>query len=153
VMLLGAINTALWPRASAITDAEGVRSLLRRTFRITGLAAAGAAVYAMTVPLLAPWLFGHAYADAALLGQVLCARWCIALVVSPAWVLGFSMGLTRLYPLTTLVQLVVTVTVNVLLLPRIGALGSAVALVCNDLTLAAMIGPLLLRRRGRVAPG
>ena len=152
-MLLGALNTALWPRASALTSADATLRLLRGTFKLTALTAACGLLYAAFVPLLMPWLFGSEYATGILLGQLLCLRYCVALLMCPIQVIGYSLGLVRIYWLVNLLQLTVTVTMNVLLLPRMGAVGSAIALIANDVVGFAMIGGLILRHSAAMRLG
>ena len=139
-VLRNAMNTSLWPRASACTEVGQTRALARRVVRIGMAASAVSLVYALSVPLLAPWLFGSRYAQSTLLGQALCARHCIALLLSPLGIIGYNLGMVRRYCGINLLQLLLVVSVNCLLLPRIGAFGSVVALVASDLVWLAAIG-------------
>lgn len=144
--LLGALNTALWPRASALTSTSQTLRLLRSTFAASGVAAIGSLVYAAFVPLLTPVLFGAEYKSGVLLGQLLCFRYCISLLICPIGVVGYSFGLVRTYWLINLLQLAVTVGLSVFLLPRIGAAGAAIALIANDAVGAVVAGAIILKR-------
>ena len=146
VMLLGATTAALWPRASAATTPGAVRALLRKTLRLTAPAAIGALGYAAVVPLFAPALFGENYAGSVLLGQLLCLRYVLAILCAPLGVIGYSLGLVRVYWLINLLQLTIVLTINLVLLPRIGPVGSALAYLANELVGLALVGTLTWRR-------
>jgi O-antigen/teichoic acid export membrane protein len=141
--LLAAINTALWPRASGLVRIEDKISLLRRTFRKCSLAALAGLVYSAVAPLLVPLLFGARYASSVFLGQLLCGRYLLAILTCPIGLVGYSLGLVRAYWFVNLVQLIVVVTTNVVLLPRVGAVGSALALIANEVVGLAAMGMLV----------
>lgn len=145
-IVLGALNTALWPRASAVSGVKEALPLLRRTFKLSLMVSGAGVVYAIVVPLLAPFLFGARYSPAVLLGQVLCIRYCLAILVCPVALIGYSFGLVRVYWIVNLVQLAVVLTINVLFLPVIGPLAAALALVANDLLNVLLIGSIIWRK-------
>jgi O-antigen/teichoic acid export membrane protein len=118
-------------------------SLLKRTFRQCALVGAAGLVYAITVPLLAPFLFGTRYAASVLVGQLLCVRFVIAILICPVAVVCYTLGFVRIYWIVNLVQLVAVVAANVILLPRIGLLGSAIALIINDSVGFIVVGALI----------
>ncbi|GFO56559.1 hypothetical protein GMSM_35660 [Geomonas sp. Red276] len=132
VILLGALNTALWPRASALTDFDKTMAMIRKTIGLSLLVAVFAMVYSLVAPYATPLFFGQKYADAVLLGQALCVRYVVSLLVCPIGIIGYSFGLVRLYWLVNLLQLVGVVVINMALLPRFGAMGAAMALICNE---------------------
>jgi O-antigen/teichoic acid export membrane protein len=126
--------------------------LLRRTLRFTTLIGAAALVWALTGPLLAPWLFGTAYADAMGIGRLLCLRYVIALVVAPLGLIGYGFGLARYYWRVYLLQAAVVATVNFWLLPRIGPVAAAWALIAHESVGSLLVG-MLLWRACRRPPG
>lgn len=146
VMLLGATTAALWPRAAAMTVTEDIRTLLVKTLRLSLLAALVALMYAVMVPRLAPALFGASYSDSILLGQLLSLRYVFAILGAPLGVIGYSLGLVRVYWLVNLLQLTTVVSINLVLLPRIGPVGSAIAYLANELVGLAIVGTLTWRR-------
>lgn len=146
VILLNALNTALWPRASALVGVEETVSLVRKTFRMCSLVSAGALVYAVLGPLFAPLLFGSRYASSVLLGQLLCFRYVIAMLIIPASVVGYNFGLVRVFWIINAVQFVSVVGINVLLLPKIGPMASTLALIANEVIGGSSTGILLWRR-------
>jgi O-antigen/teichoic acid export membrane protein len=150
-MLLGAVSTALWPRAGGATDGPAARVLLLRTLRLSGLLSVVTVAYSVGAPLVAGWLFGDVYAPATTLAQVLCIRYCLSILVNPLGIIGFNLGLVRLYCLLNLLQLTVVVGLNVLLLPKIGAMGAAVSLVCNEVLGALVVSWAVARALRRLA--
>lgn len=144
-VVLGAIHTALWPRASAATDPAELVHLLRRSLKFTALAGTVALVWALSGPLLAPWLFGAAYAGATGIGWLLCLRYVIALVVAPLGLIGYSFGLARYYWRVYLLQAAVVTLTNLWLLPRVGPVGAAWALIAHEVIGGLIIAVLLWR--------
>lgn len=133
VIVLGALNTALWPRASTLTSFEKTIEMITKTFRLSSLVALAGLIYAILAPLSTPYIFGPIYGKGITLGQVLCLRYCFAILTCPIGIIGYSIGLVRVYWLINIVQLIVVVSANVILLPQIGAIGSAMALIANEL--------------------
>jgi len=146
VMVLNGLNTALWPRASALKSTEETKDMLKKVFKICLIVSLFGVIYALTVPLLAPWLFGSAYEGSILVGQLLSMRYVIAILICPIGVIGYSFGLVRIYWLINILQLIVVVGINVLLLPQIGMIGSALALIANDMVGFIIIGAMIWRR-------
>ncbi|MBN1589439.1 MAG: oligosaccharide flippase family protein [Pirellulales bacterium] len=130
---LGALSTALWPRASGATDPAAVLSLMRRTFITCFLIGLCSILYALFVPLLAPRIFGSEYADSAFIGQLLCLRFFVSFCVIPVSICGYSFGLVRYYWMVNLLQLVAVVFMNALLLPILGPIAPALAILTNSL--------------------
>jgi O-antigen/teichoic acid export membrane protein len=130
--LLAAINTALWPRVSVLIRLEDKIALLRRTFRQCSLVSLAGLAYGIVAPLLAPVLFGPRYASSVLLGQLLCLRYVIATLTCPVGAVCYALGFVRIYWIINLIQLVAVVVTNVILLPRIGPVASAIALLINE---------------------
>jgi O-antigen/teichoic acid export membrane protein len=149
-LVLAAVSGALWPRASSRTDPPAVLALMKRTFQLSVPLGLLAVLYALTAPLLTPWLFGSAYQGSRLLGQVLCIRYALAILIVPVGAVGYSLGLVRVYWIINLIQLVAVVVVNVTLLPRIGPMASALALVVSELLGVTLAGALLLWRVRRI---
>jgi len=152
-IVLGAINTALWPRASTSIRVQDTLALLRKTFRLTLLVAMVGLPYAIGAPLLAPWLFGSRYAGSVLLGQLLCLRYLFSMFTCPIGIVGYNFGLVRVYWLVNLLQLIAVVVINVLLLPIYGPIGSAVALFTNDAFGFVVIGTLIWRKMAQMKVG
>lgn len=145
-VVLNAINAALWPRASAHLSVKQTRKLLTQTFRLSGLVAAAGTVYAVFFPLLAPVLFGQQYADSTMLGQALSLRYVLAILVCPVGVIGYSFGMVRVYWWINIIQLMVVVGITVWLLPVLGPLGAALALIANEVVGGLLEGIILWQR-------
>lgn len=145
-MILASINTALWPRASSAATLEAKKALLKKTLTMTGALSIPVIGYSIVVPLLAPYLFGMAYEKSTFIGQLLCARFVLAMFASPMGAIGYSFGLVRFFWIINLIQLVCVILLNILLLPRIGAVGGAVALILNELISLVMVGYMVWRK-------
>jgi O-antigen/teichoic acid export membrane protein len=148
-ILLTAIGGALWPRASSQLSLGEIRALLVKTFRFCGILAILSALYALFVPILAPLLFGKAYEGARLLGQVLCLRYAFAILIAPIGVIGYSLGMVRIYWMINLVQLAAVLLINILFLPLYGPLASAIALLVNELLGVTLSGVVVWKRLGK----
>jgi O-antigen/teichoic acid export membrane protein len=146
VIGLSALNTALFPRASALSCLTKTRELLGKTFRLSMLVAFAGLLYSVIAPLSIGFIFGAAYEKGALLGQILCLRYSIAILTCPIAVIGYSLGMVKIYWWINLLQLIAVVVINYLLLPKIGALGSALALIANEMITFTLVGFILWRR-------
>ncbi len=145
-VFLNSLTTILWPRASGHTTFEHAVSLLKKTFRVCGILAILCLIYAMVVPVMAPVLFGSEYKPSVLFGHFLCIRYCIAFLICPMDVVSYNFGLVRVYWIVFLFQLIVMVLICLILLPRIGPLGAAIALISQDLFGAIIRGSLILKK-------
>jgi len=156
MIILGALNTVLWPRASGVVAQQEAFALLRRTLKMSLLAALALLPYAFLVPFTAPYVFGAEYAGSVALGQVLCFRCILALVTAPLGAVSYSFGMVRFYPLLNLVQLAMVVGLNILLLPTWGPMGAAIALLANDtlglIVIASLMGYKAYAARGGGPP-
>jgi O-antigen/teichoic acid export membrane protein len=146
-VLHGAIASALWPRAAARLPLEESITMLRVSFWMGTVVAAAGALYAVAFPLLAPFLFGEEYEASVLLGQVLSLRYALALLIAPIAVMGYSFGMVREYWWINILQLLTVIGINVLLLPVLGPLASALALIANEIVGGVLAFTVL---RGRI---
>lgn len=146
LMLLGALNTALWPRVSSLTCQDKIKDLLFKTLGICLLIAIGGVIYSIFMPYLIPWLFGKDYIGGIFLAQILSIRYCLAIIICPLSLIGYSFGLARLYCWVSILQLIAVVGINVLLLPTIGPLGSALAFIASELISLSIIGTTIWRK-------
>jgi O-antigen/teichoic acid export membrane protein len=133
VIVLGALNTTLWPRASSLTCLIKTTELIKKTFRWSVLVALAGLFYAIFAPLAIPFIFGISYKNGILLGQILCLRYCIAILTCPIAVISYSFGMVRVYWLINMFQLIAVVAISIFLLPIVGAIGAALALIANEI--------------------
>jgi len=94
---------------------------------------------------LIPFLFGSKFSSAVLLSQLLCLRFCVAIVTCPLGVVGYSLGLVGRYLVVNLVQLVAVLAINVLLMPVMGVYAAAIALLVNEVIGAILITAYIRR--------
>lgn len=145
-IVLTAIGGALWPRASSQQTVEQVVLLMRKTFQLSVALGIVAAVYAMLFPYFAPLLFGRDFAESRLLAQILCFRYAIAIMIAPVGVIGYSLGMVRVYWIINLTQLCAVVLLNMIFLPTLGPLASALALLANEVLGFTLAGAVLWKR-------
>lgn len=145
-MLLNALSTALFPRAAVFLDKERQLILIKKTFILSICIASIGAIYAFSIPLVIPIIFGGTYSSAILIGQLLCIRYCIALIICPMGIIGYSFGMIKVNFWINFIQLFVVIAVNVAFLPILGSLASALSLILNELVSVLLVG-LILRRR------
>lgn len=143
--LLNSLQVTLWPRISAVKNRVDTIKVLGKIFRICLLVSACGVLYSIIVPRIAPLLLGSAYKKSVLLGQLLSLRYCLAILINPVYLVGYNFGLVNIYWLINLFQLAAVIVINILLLPRFGPIGSAIALVANDMLGFVLIGSLILR--------
>lgn len=146
LVLYSAINVALWPRASAVTSPGGVKSLLRTTLQLSLLVTIGSLAYAFFAPFLVPYVFGPLYLTSIFLAQLLCLRYVILIATDPIALIGYNFGLVRDYVWITLIELIVVVGIDVWLLPIVGPMAAALALIAAAALGAALVGLLIWRK-------
>ncbi|MBK7259371.1 MAG: oligosaccharide flippase family protein [Ignavibacteriae bacterium] len=145
-IMLTAIGGALWPRASSHLTLDQIRAMMKKTFMLCGVLAFFGTLYAIFVPILAPLLFGKAFEGSVLLGQVLCIRYAFAILIAPIGIIGYSVGMVKVYWKINFAQMIAVVLVNVILLPQIGPLASALALLVNEIIGVSLTGVILWKR-------
>jgi O-antigen/teichoic acid export membrane protein len=156
VAVLGqSLVTTLLPRVSALDDPGQMQTYLRTCLRLVPLALVPlAAAFALSGWLI-PWLLGESYADAAPVFNIVLTSSLITLVANMPLMLLFPLGRVDVIAIGTLTQVVLRVALNLVLIPRHGALGAALADVTGRvLPTLVMIGTTwwLLRRFARATP-
>jgi len=139
-MLVTAITTALWPRVAAATTLQGNTDLLRRAMLLTLVVVVGVLFYAVFAPLLMPLVFGVGYASGILVAQLLCVGWCVYVLATPFFLVGYNFGVVRISWLINAGMLIIIVAINVWLLPIIGPVAAASAWVIATTFSAACNG-------------
>jgi len=132
VVLLGAINTALWPRVSRATTAEQIKKLMKSTLFFSIILFVGSFLYSLFFPIFIPIIFGKRFTNGIIIGQILSFRYCIALLFIPISVIGYSMDMAKNYWWINIIQLFAVLISDLILLPILGAKGAAISLVINE---------------------
>jgi O-antigen/teichoic acid export membrane protein len=146
VVVLNALNTALWPRASSITSHAKISELIGKTVRLSGMVTFGGLLYSILVPLAMPLLFGSPYRSGIFVAQILCFRYCLSILICPIGVIGYSFGMVKVFWWINIIQLIAVVIIDILLLPRIGAVGAGLALIANELINLILVSTIIWRR-------
>lgn len=145
-MVLGALNAALWPRVSAITDKQGLRNLIKRTLVISILCAIPLTVYALAGPVLIPILFGNQYRPAMIPAEILGIRYIVDILVCPLGIVGYNLGMVKLFPFINLVQMIVMVCLSLVFLRTYGAAAVAFGILLADVVGLVISTAVLYRR-------
>jgi O-antigen/teichoic acid export membrane protein len=143
MMLIAAVNTVLWPRTSNLRQQPDIRKFVRGIFLLSGLAAGVGLIYAWIAPFFIPMVFGEAYRAGIFLGQLISVRYCLSIFLSPLGIIGYSFGFVRYIWLINIVQLIAVIGINFWLLPKIGPVGSAIALISVEVISGIFTIPLL----------
>lgn len=149
MMVVTAMNTVLWPRTSNLQQQPDVRKFVRGIFMMSGLVALAGVAYAAVAPFFIPYVFGEAYASGVILGQLLCFRFCLSLFLSPVGIIGLNYGFVRIIWLVNIIQLIVIILVNIWLLPLYGPIGSAIALISQELIGGVIAFFIIMRKMKR----
>ena len=124
-----------WP-----DDLHRFADTFRRAFMI--LVLAGILVVVEFVIFAGPLitlLYGPDYTVGAGAGRVVVAAECIGAFGMLAFTVLLAMGRNRLYPVVTLIGLVVNVGINLVLIPRWSYLGAAVATLLTEILIVTML--------------
>lgn len=141
----------LTPQISLLTRAEGDSGAGRRgLLRHGGYAAAASLVLALPLSWLAPWIlavgYRPEYQSAATPLRILCL-WVMC--YGPGLIINqyvLCLGLNRAYFLLTVASGVSGLVLGQILVPRLGASGVALSLLCSHVPSIAIQGALALRR-------
>jgi O-antigen/teichoic acid export membrane protein len=150
-MLITAITAAFWPRVAAATTLKANTDLLHRAVLLTIITLVGALLYAFFAPLFMPLVFGVRYTSGILIAQLLCLAWCIDLLTLPFGFVGYNFGVVRISWLINAVGLTIIIAINVWLLPIIGPLAAALALILSGIFTLATNGFFVWHRMRRLA--
>src|SRR5271157_57687 len=145
-VILGAINTALWPRGSALKTADETVRLLKTTFYMSAVVAVPGLLYSIVVPYFMPLIFGQAYSSGIILGQLLSFSYCIAILMCPIGVIGYSFGMVKEFWWINIIQLAALIAINVAFLPTLGPVAAALSVVAQNLVGFVLSGGILLRK-------
>lgn len=145
-MFLNAFNVSLWPRASALVKINDTKIFLRKTVKVSFLVFFVALLYSFIVPILIPVLYSSTYSNSIFISQLLCFRYCISILVCPVGIIGYSLGLVRIYWIINLFQLILVLFINIILLPVLGPIASAISLICNELVGFILTGIIIWRK-------
>jgi enterobacterial common antigen flippase len=147
-LIQGSLGTVLFPKASGLEPKEAI-VLVSRMVRISNLVSGVATVlFVLIVPELLPFFYGHRFSDAVGITRVLTFE---AFFGGAAGVVGQAFMATGRPQISAAFQAVwfgLTIALLVVLVPRTGLEGAAVALLLSSLVCFAMnlaAYPLVLR--------
>jgi lipopolysaccharide/colanic/teichoic acid biosynthesis glycosyltransferase/O-antigen/teichoic acid export membrane protein len=141
-----AVNYVLYPRFARIGRSEATAEARRLLPRSTALTVAMTPLLAVATVIALPILYGHAYRGAIMPAEVIIIGLSIegAAAVASAYLVGI--GRPGLNSVGMGVGTIITVTLDVILIPRLGAMGGAVTSAITYLTTTMF---LVVLARGR----
>lgn len=146
VVFLYGLSTALWPRVSGAITKDRILELFRKSLIVSIPSFVFAFIYSMSIPLLLPLFFGNRFSTGIQVGQLLCLRYSISLLYVPMFIIGYALGMAKSYWIINIIQFLVVLFVNLLLLPRIGVKGAAIALICYEMVGGILVTILIFRK-------
>ena len=130
-MVVGIVSqslmTTMLPRMSRMKQRSEMRQHVTRCLMISPLLFIVFAVAWLVAGPLMQLVLGAPFQPAAPTFVVLFASSLLTLAINPILLVLFPLGETRLFGLTSLVQLVARIAIAVMLIPKLGAMGAAVA--------------------------
>lgn len=150
-LVVGALNTTLWPRAAKLITEKTISAFISKTIQTSVLLIIPMGFYIISLiwipnlifPTQAPAMIGLAIA--------LSVRYVLAVLITPAAVVGYTLGMSKVYVLVNSLQLAVVFVINIALLGSMGLYASAIALIVADLLGLLIIWPLLRQRINSLA--
>jgi O-antigen/teichoic acid export membrane protein len=122
-----AANWVLYPRF-ATSDAAGAASLARRMIpRALAVTASGALLLGLAAGLVVPLLFGSTFAGAVVPAQILLVGLAAEGAAGVITAFMFGRGRPGLNSLAAGMGVTVTIVLDLILIPRLGAVGAAIA--------------------------
>jgi O-antigen/teichoic acid export membrane protein len=119
--------TVLLPEMSASLSSESFRRKQRNAFAVVGLMAGGILLIMLVADPLVRMLFGSEFSDAGSVLRILCVGLLLTVAAYPINASLFALGRSAVFPLMSAVSVPAFVAGNLLLVPRFGAEGAAMA--------------------------
>lgn len=119
--------TVLLPDMSASSSLESLRRKRRNAFAVIGMMAAGVGVVMLLADPLIRILFGAEFVEASSVLRILCVGLLLTVAAYPINASLFAMNKSAVFPLMSAASVPVFVAGNLLLVPRFGADGAAMA--------------------------
>lgn len=145
-MAVGSLNTILWPRASKLLTEEDIRNFLHRTVRVSLLLMLPVAVYGAALQWLPALIFPANATVIQGLALTLCARYVLAMLITPVAVVGYAIGMSRIYVIVNTLQLISIFLINYYFMDSLGLYAPALSLIVSELISVAIIWPVMRSR-------
>jgi len=145
-LVVGALNTTLWPRASKLINQAMISGFIRKTLWVSLLLMLPMSSYVLSLNWLPKVIFPNHAAAVTSLAIALCIRYILAILITPAAVVGYALGMSRVYVLVNSLQLAVIFTMNSALISHYGLYAPAMALIASEMISISIIWPLLRKR-------
>jgi O-antigen/teichoic acid export membrane protein len=145
-LVVGAFNTTLWPRASKLISQTAISAFILKTIQISFLLMLLMLFYIFSLIWLPGLLFPN-YASAITgLAIALSIRYLFSMLITPASVVGYNLGMSQVYVIVNVIQLAAVFAFNSTMISVMGLYAPAIALIVADLIGVLVIWPLLRKR-------
>lgn len=145
-LVVGALNTTLWPRASKLITQVLIRRFIRRTVQISLLLMLPMGFYIISLNWLTNFIFPTQATLINGLSIALSIRYLLAALITPVAVVGYTLGMSRVYVFVNSLQLAVVFVIVSIFINDIGLYAPAIALIVSELISIFIIWPLLRKR-------
>ncbi len=139
-LIIGAVSTSLLPRASRLTEPAQLRQFVKRTLAMSGLVV----VIVLPIPFLSPQLialvFGSRYIAAIPTFQVLFVAFLFAILINPVSTTLYALDRAWIITLINWVQLALTFSLNMILVPAYGSVGAATTFLLSTILAFLVVG-------------
>lgn len=145
-LVSSAVFTVLLPKVSGLTARADLRTYRRRVLMFVPAVLAGALAYGLAGPLFIRWTLGEKYADAAVLVLLLSIAFGLYAVYNPLGLVFYALGRPSVVTCISTAQLVLLAALNLALVPRWGAVGTAIAAIVCRLAAVLLMAWITHRR-------
>lgn len=137
--LIAAALASVWsPRFSSFKDNGESWIYFRKTLLLVCVLSLGALILVPFSSNIINIFFGSAYMNASLPLSILIVAWALFLITVPAiQYITYCIGKSKLYALIILMQFITVISLDLLLIPSLGAFGAAIAFLIGNLVAAA----------------
>lgn len=119
------LATQLFPKAASLHRIEDQKLYVRKVIRFTPLVIAGVVLIASCADFMIPMIFGDKYRSAVLPFIILQSVFMCGIIFTPLGLLVHARKQPYILTLMILMQIVINIILDLLLIPRFGAVGAA----------------------------
>ena len=127
VIVTNSYLTVLLPELSSAITPEMIRKKQRHSILIVGLFALGIAFLALTADIVVNIVFGPKFAGTGTMIRVMCIGLLCVVAAYPLNATLFAWNRSEVFPVMSAAGIVALIAGNAVFIPRLGALGAAVA--------------------------
>lgn len=145
-LVVTALNTTIWPRASKLISQAMISGFIRKTLQVSLLLTLPMSFYIVSLNWLPNVIFPNYATAIEGLAIVLCIRYILSTLITPVTIVGYSLGMSRVYVVVNFFQLTAIFLINFLFINKIGLFAPALALVASEIIGVLILWPILRNR-------